>query len=67
MDGLGHGPDAHEATSAAIAAIAETPDAPLPSLFECCNKALQRTGGFKEIAPYCANPIAGALYMELEL
>ena len=24
MDGLGHGPDAHEATSAAIAAIAET-------------------------------------------
>jgi putative acetyltransferase len=23
--------------------------------------------GFKEVAPYCANPIAGALYMELEL
>jgi GNAT superfamily N-acetyltransferase len=23
--------------------------------------------GFKEIAPYCANPIPGAMYMELEL
>ena len=45
MDGLGHGPDAHEATSAAIAAIAETPDAPLRSLFESCNKALRRTRG----------------------
>ena len=45
MDGLGHGPDAHEATSGAIAAIAETPDAPLRSLFERCNKALQRTRG----------------------
>jgi phosphoserine phosphatase RsbX len=45
MDGLGHGPGAHEATSAAIAAIAETPDAPLRSLFERCNKALQWTRG----------------------
>jgi phosphoserine phosphatase RsbX len=45
MDGLGHGPDAHEATSAAIAAIAETPDAPLRSLFEHCNKELHRTRG----------------------
>ena len=45
MDGLGHGPDAHEATSAAIAAIAGTPDAPLRSLFERCNMALQRTRG----------------------
>ena len=45
MDGLGHGPDAHEATSAAMAVIAENPDAPLESLFESCNKALQRTRG----------------------
>ncbi len=45
MDGLGHGPDAHEATSAAIAAIAELPDAPLRSLFESCNEALRRTRG----------------------
>ena len=29
--------------------------------------AMYRRFGFKEIAPYCSNPIAGALYMELEL
>ncbi len=29
--------------------------------------AMYRKLGFKEIAPYCANPIAGALYMELQL
>ena len=29
--------------------------------------AMYRTIGFREIAPYCANPIAGALYMELLL
>lgn len=29
--------------------------------------AIYRKLGFKEIAPYCSNPIAGALYMELEL
>lgn len=29
--------------------------------------AMYRKLGFKEIAPYCANPIAGALYMELSL
>jgi len=29
--------------------------------------AMYRKLGFKEVAPYCANPIAGALYMELEL
>ena len=23
--------------------------------------------GFREVAPYCLNPIAGAMYMELEL
>jgi hypothetical protein len=45
MDGLGHGPDAHEATKTAIAAITEISDAPLGSLFESCNKALQHTRG----------------------
>jgi negative regulator of sigma-B (phosphoserine phosphatase) len=45
MDGLGHGPEAHKATSAAIAVIAQIPDAPLRSLFERCNEALQRTRG----------------------
>ncbi len=29
--------------------------------------AMYRRIGFQEIAPYCANPIAGALYMELQL
>ena len=29
--------------------------------------AMYRKIGFQEIAPYCANPIAGALYMELQL
>ncbi len=29
--------------------------------------AMYRTLGFKEINPYCANPIEGALYMELDL
>jgi ribosomal protein S18 acetylase RimI-like enzyme len=29
--------------------------------------AMYRRIGFKEIAPYCENPIAGALYMELQL
>lgn len=46
MDGLGHGPEAHKATSAAIALIAEIPDAPLRSLFESCHQALQRTRGW---------------------
>jgi putative acetyltransferase len=29
--------------------------------------AMYRRLGFREIAPYCRNPIAGALYMELQL
>jgi putative acetyltransferase len=29
--------------------------------------AMYRRLGFKEIAPYCANPMPGALYMQLEL
>jgi ribosomal protein S18 acetylase RimI-like enzyme len=29
--------------------------------------AMYRRIGFREIAPYCNNPIAGALYMELVL
>jgi putative acetyltransferase len=29
--------------------------------------AMYRRLGFKEIEPYCPNPIGGALYMELEL
>ena len=45
IDGLGHGPAAHAATSAGIATIAETPDAPLRILFERCNLALRQTRG----------------------
>ena len=29
--------------------------------------AMYRRIGFREIAPYCNNPVAGALYMELVL
>jgi putative acetyltransferase len=29
--------------------------------------AMYQRMGFKEIAPYCPNPIEGAMYMELEL
>ena len=29
--------------------------------------AMYREIGFREIEPYCPNPITGALYMELEL
>jgi len=29
--------------------------------------AMYRRLGFREIAPYCTNPVAGAMYMELEL
>ena len=45
MDGLGHGPEAHKAATAATAAITEIPDASLPSLFEHCHEALRRTRG----------------------
>ena len=29
--------------------------------------AMYRKLGFREISPYCSNPIAGAIYMELQL
>ena len=45
MDGLGHGPEAHRATTAAIAAITEIPDAPLRSMFAHCDGALRQTRG----------------------
>jgi putative acetyltransferase len=37
----------------------------LPSMKEAF--ALYRTLGFREIAPYCGNPIAGTRFMELDL
>jgi putative acetyltransferase len=37
----------------------------LPSMTEA--QALYRSIGFTEIAPYCANPIAGTLYMAFDL
>jgi phosphoserine phosphatase RsbX len=44
-DGLGHGPEAHRATTAALAALAEIPDAPLRSMFAHCDRTLRRTRG----------------------
>ena len=37
----------------------------LPSMTAA--QALYRRLGFREVPPYCANPIAGALYMECDL
>jgi putative acetyltransferase len=37
----------------------------LPSMAQA--QALYRSVGFSEVAPYCANPIAGTLYMALDL
>jgi putative acetyltransferase len=37
----------------------------LPSMAQA--QALYRSVGFAEVAPYCANPIAGTLYMALDL
>ena len=37
----------------------------LPSMVEA--QRIYRAMGFKEIGPYCLNPHAGAIYMELEL
>lgn len=45
IDGLGHGPEAFEAASVAVAALAEHPQAPLRSLVERCHQALRRTRG----------------------
>jgi len=37
----------------------------LPSMMQA--QALYKSLGFKEIAPYCFNPIEGTMFMELEL
>ena len=37
----------------------------LPSMVQA--QALYRSMGFREIAPYCENPISGTLYMALDL
>jgi serine phosphatase RsbU (regulator of sigma subunit) len=45
VDGLGHGPEAHEAALKAIATIEKQPDRPVQVLLEACHMALRGTRG----------------------
>lgn len=45
VDGLGHGPEAHEAAQKAIATIEQQPELPVEVLLEACHKALRGTRG----------------------
>lgn len=45
VDGLGHGPEAHEASQKAIATLQKNPDRPVKALLEACHLALRSTRG----------------------
>jgi phosphoserine phosphatase RsbX len=45
IDGLGHGPEAAEASREAATLLSENPTLPVPDLFECCHDGLRKTRG----------------------
>lgn len=45
VDGLGHGPEASQASSAAISVLEACPTLPLTALFQCCHERLVPTRG----------------------
>ncbi len=45
IDGLGHGPEAHLAASAAVAVLARRPEAPVADLIQSCHAEIKSTRG----------------------
>lgn len=45
IDGLGHGPEAHLAANAAVAALSRRPEAPVTDLIQACHAEIKSTRG----------------------
>lgn len=45
IDGLGHGPEAHLAANAAVAALSRRPEAPVMDLIQACHAEIKSTRG----------------------